>query len=106
MNEIGAAFFGVVVGYITYRTLARTADKAAISDLVAVIGAIGGGAITKLYEPGTTAFAWYAIGLLIGMAIFFGLYFLLNGRVALTHVMGITKAEQEREVGPNGPTGV
>ncbi|MFE1500161.1 hypothetical protein ACFW89_34445, partial [Streptomyces albidoflavus] len=47
----GAAFFGVAVGYITYRTLARTTDKAAITDLATVIGAIGGGVVTTLYGP-------------------------------------------------------
>ena len=47
----GSGCFGTVVGYITYRTLARTTDKAAITDLASVIGAIGGGAITALYGP-------------------------------------------------------
>jgi outer membrane lipoprotein SlyB len=43
--------FGLVVGYITYRTLARTTEKVAISDLATVIGAIGGAAITGLFGP-------------------------------------------------------
>jgi hypothetical protein len=67
----GAACFGSVVGYITYRTLARTTDKAAITDLASVIGAIGGGAITILYGPADgTMFAMYSIGLVVGMALY------------------------------------
>jgi hypothetical protein len=67
MNEIGAVCFGVVVGWITYRTLRRT-EKTAISDLASVIGAVGGASVVSLFDP-STLFAYYAIGLAIG---FFG----------------------------------
>ncbi len=104
INEIGAACFGVVVGYITYRTLARTVGKASVSDIAAVIGAVGGAAITKLYAPGSTGFAWYAIGLLGGMILFFLLFLVINGRTELGHVMGVTaQATTQQELGPNGP---
>jgi hypothetical protein len=43
LTEFGALVFGAVVGFITYRTLVRTVDKAAIGDLATVLGAIGGG---------------------------------------------------------------
>ena len=42
--SVGATCFGIVVGYVTYRTLVRKSD-AAISDLAAVIAAIGGGVV-------------------------------------------------------------
>jgi hypothetical protein len=87
MIIVGALVFGLVVGFITYRTLIRTTDNAAITDLAAVIGAIGGGAITTLYDPSSTAFAWYAIGLALGMLVFFTAYWKLNGRSALAKVM-------------------
>ncbi|MGH3165159.1 MAG: hypothetical protein ACRDN0_04585 [Trebonia sp.] len=74
INSIGAICFGLVVGYITYRTLART-EKAAISDLAAVIGAIGGGAVTGLYNPHQgNLFGYYAIGLLVGMTTWLALF--------------------------------
>jgi len=66
---VGAVCFGVVAGYITYRTLVRTKDTA-VSDLAAVFAAIGGGAVTVLFDSKGEQFAWYAIGLLIGMAVF------------------------------------
>jgi hypothetical protein len=87
MIIIGALVFGLVVGFITYRTLIRTTDNAAITDLAAVISAIGGGAVTTLYDPSSTAFAWYAIGLAIGMLVFFVAYWKLNGKTALAKVM-------------------
>lgn len=106
IGDVGAACFGVVVGYITYRTLARTVGKATISDIAAVVGALGGGAITKLYEPNSSGFAWYSIGLLAGMMVFFCVFALVNGKTELSHVMGLTKADAEDGLGENGPTGI
>jgi hypothetical protein len=68
--SIGAVCFGIVVGYVTYRTLVRS-DTTSISDLAAVIAAIGGGVVTQLFgDDGTDTFGWYSIGLLAGMALF------------------------------------
>jgi uncharacterized membrane protein YeaQ/YmgE (transglycosylase-associated protein family) len=68
ITSVGAILFGVVVGWITYRTLRRAKEGAALSDIAAVIGAVGGAAITGLFDS-ETLFAWYAIGLFVG---FFG----------------------------------
>ena len=62
---IGAGAFGLVVGWIVYRTLRRREDKAAISDLSAVVAAIGGGAVTQLF-PDERLFGAYGIGLAVG----------------------------------------
>ena len=88
LERIGALCFGLAVGFITYRTLVRTTDKATVGDLAAVIGAIGGGAITALFKPQSDLFAWYAIGLLGGMVVFFLLFWAMNGRAELAKVMG------------------
>jgi hypothetical protein len=98
--SVGAVCFGVTVGYITYRTLVRTTNKTAISDVSTVIGAVGGGAVTGLFDPahGDT-FGWYSIGLLTGIAAFFLLYLGLNGRAKTAAVMGA------KDVGPNGMAG-
>jgi hypothetical protein len=85
--EAGAVCFGLVVGFITYRTLARTVDKTQVSDLAAIIGAVGGGAVTTLFKPQSDLFAWYAFGLLGGMALFFVLFLFMNGRAELAKVM-------------------
>ena len=68
MEAVGAALFGLVIGWVTYRTLRRRTDKVALSDIAAVIGAVGGGAVTGLFDD-SAMFAWYSIGLALG---FFG----------------------------------
>ncbi|MBO3752682.1 hypothetical protein J5X84_42095 [Streptosporangiaceae bacterium NEAU-GS5] len=72
LTIIGAAAFGVVVGWITYRTLRRREDPAQLSDLAAVIGAVSGGAVTAIPFEDPDVFAAYSIGLAVG---FFGYLF-------------------------------
>jgi hypothetical protein len=62
---VGAGCFGLVVGWICYRTLRRREDTAKLSDLATVVGAVGGGAITALFKT-EEVFGSYAIGLAIG----------------------------------------
>jgi len=64
----GAFCFGIVIGWITYRSLRRN-QTSGLTDIATVIGALGGAAITGIWKPGTGAFSGYCIGLLIG---FFG----------------------------------
>lgn len=73
MDSIGAICFGLVIGWITYRTLRRKEGGAAISDIAAVIGAIGGAAVTSLFNM-QAYFPFYCIGLAVG---FFG-YFVVG----------------------------
>jgi hypothetical protein len=86
--SVGALLFGVSVGFITYRTLVRTTDKAAVSDLGAVVSVIGGGAVTALFDPRSSdLFGWYSIGLATGMIVFFVLFLSLNGVAQTASVM-------------------
>lgn len=86
--SVGAACFGIVIGYITYRTLARQKDGAALSDIAGVVAAIGGGTITVWFDrQGSDSFGWYSIGLLIGMATYLILSLIINGREATGKVM-------------------
>jgi hypothetical protein len=66
-EDAGALCFGVVIGWIVYRTL-RRAPKTGVSDLATVLGAVGGGAVTGIFDT-PDLFAWYSIGLTAG---FFG----------------------------------
>src|ERR1700677_4711229 len=75
VDDLGAALFGVVVGWITYRTLRRTTGATHISDLASVVAAIGGGGIISLFQKSATLLAYYGIGLFAG---FFG-YLLVAG---------------------------
>jgi uncharacterized membrane protein YeaQ/YmgE (transglycosylase-associated protein family) len=74
LAAIGAVAFGLVIGWVTYRTLRRNSDAVSLSDIATVIGAVGGAAVTTLFQDDTTMFAWYSIGLAIG---FFG-YFVVG----------------------------
>ena len=68
MFNFGALCFGLVVGWVTYRTLRRT-KTTGLSDIATVIGAVGGAAVISLFPEETGAFSSYCIGLAFG---FFG----------------------------------
>jgi hypothetical protein len=87
--SVGAVCFGLVVGYLTYRTLARSGPTASVSDLAAVVAVIGGGTVTTLFRPARSdAFGWYSIGLLIGLAVYAAATLILRGREGFTEIMG------------------
>jgi hypothetical protein len=58
----GALCFGIVIGWVTYRTLRRTQETVALSNIATVISAVGGAAVTTLFNS-KEMFAWYSIGL-------------------------------------------
>lgn len=67
--SFGALLFGVVIGWVTYRTLRRTADPVKLSDIATVLGAVGGAAVTALFDT-DDLFGWYSIGLFIGFFLY------------------------------------
>jgi uncharacterized membrane protein YeaQ/YmgE (transglycosylase-associated protein family) len=75
-QEAGPITFGLVIGWVTYRTLRRTGEAVALSNIATVIGAVGGAAVTALFNSGDM-FARYSIGLAIG----FFLYAILGNTV-------------------------
>jgi uncharacterized membrane protein YeaQ/YmgE (transglycosylase-associated protein family) len=85
--DVGALLFGVVVGWITYRTLVRRSGPADISDIATVIGAVGGGAVVGLFDS-KHLFGLYSIGLAIGFFGYLLVFFLINGRRQTGDVMG------------------
>jgi uncharacterized membrane protein YeaQ/YmgE (transglycosylase-associated protein family) len=72
LSLVGALCFGVVVGWVTYRTLRRSQTNG-LSDIATVIGAIGGATVTALFTHESGDFGAYCIGLMIG---FFGYLFI------------------------------
>lgn len=104
---VGAVCFGLAVGFITYRTLVRM-HKAAVTDIAAVVAAVAGAAVTGLFDPTTTdLFGWYSIGLAAGIAVFFLLYLIMNGKSETAKVMSgrtITGAGANQG-GPGGGLG-
>jgi NhaP-type Na+/H+ or K+/H+ antiporter len=75
VEVIGALCFGFVIGWVTYRTLRRTGETVAISNIATVIAAVGGAAVVALYPK--ELFAWYSIGLAAG----FFMYVILGNTV-------------------------
>lgn len=75
VEVIGALCFGLVIGWVTYRTLRRTGETVAVSNIATVIGAVGGAAVVALYTK--DLFAWYSIGLALG----FFMYLILGNTV-------------------------
>ena len=93
--SIGVLLFGVVIGYITYRTLIRTTANTAITDLATVVGAVGGGVVAGLIEPGTELFGYYGIGLAAGFVLYAAGFALLNGSDSLALVMDANEPSGE-----------
>lgn len=70
VTTIGALCFGMVMGWVTYRTLRRKEGAAALSDIAGVIAALGGAAIMSLFKT-PELFGVYCIGLFVGFFVYF-----------------------------------
>lgn len=76
---LGAGGFGVLIGwYIYYINRYRKADVQ-LSDLVTLIGVIGGGAILALFPARSDLFGAYGIGLFSGFFAYFLVLVILVG---------------------------
>ena len=87
---LGAAFFGAVVGWMAHHVLQR-AEVLSVQWLASMIGVIGGGAVTALFDKGSLLFGAYCIGLGIS---FFARVILHPIGVVLSEEM---KTEKEKE---------
>jgi hypothetical protein len=84
---IGALCFGLVVGWVTYRTLRRKEGTSSLSDISTVIGAVGGAAVTGLFKN-ADMFAGYSIGLAVGFFAYFIIGLIVYGKEATGGWMG------------------
>lgn len=78
----GAAGFGALIGWYVYYINRYRKGDVQLSDLVTLIGILGGGGILALFPARTDLFGAYGVGLFIG---FFG-YF-----IVLLIMVGISK---------------
>jgi len=83
----GALCFGLVIGWVTYRTLRRKNEPSTLSDISAVIAAVGGAAVTALFKVGEL-FGAYCIGLAIGFFLYLIVSLILYGKGGVGDWMG------------------
>ena len=82
ITGLGAVFFGLVIGWISYRTLRLTAGTNLLSAIAIIIATVGGAAVITLLKD-EVMFGWYAIGLAIGFLVYFALGLGLYGKQEL-----------------------
>lgn len=68
---VGAACFGGIIGWYVYYINRYRKGDVQLSDLVTVIGVIGGSAVLALFPAGTDLFGAYGIGLAVGFFLYF-----------------------------------
>jgi hypothetical protein len=68
---IGAGAFGAVVGWYVYYINRWRKDDVQLSDIVTLLGAIGGAAVLALFPAKSDLFGAYGIGLASGFFVYF-----------------------------------
>ncbi|HEU4432972.1 MAG TPA: hypothetical protein VFR51_06215 [Pyrinomonadaceae bacterium] len=71
LQKIGAGAFGAVVGWYVYYINRYRKDDVQLSDIVTLIGAIGGAAVLALFPERSDLFGAYGIGLAAGFFMYF-----------------------------------
>lgn len=79
LQLIGAGCFGLILGWYLYFINRYRTGAVDFGDIITILGAIGGAAVTALFRSGTDLFGAYGIGLAIG---FFLYYAILSTMVA------------------------
>jgi uncharacterized membrane protein YeaQ/YmgE (transglycosylase-associated protein family) len=87
LATIGAGCFGLVIGWIAYRTLRRREGAAQLSDIATVVGAVGGAAVTSVFDD-ADVFGGYSIGLAIGFFAYFAVAVRVEGKDSAARWMG------------------
>lgn len=97
---IGAGAFGAVVGWYIYYINRWRKDDVQLSDIVTLVGAIGGAAVLALFPAKSDLFGAYGVGLAAG---FFAYFFILV--VLVNKAPGFTSAwfldNRAPKLGPN-----
>jgi hypothetical protein len=79
---LGAVFFGLIIGWISYRVMRLAAGTSVLSAIAIVIAIVGSAAVITLLKD-EVMFGWYAIGLAIGFLVYFALGLRLYGKEEL-----------------------
>jgi hypothetical protein len=73
----GAGAFGLLIGWYVYYINRHRREEVSATDLVSLLGVIGGAAILKLFPAQTDLFGAYGLGLAVGFFSYFVVMFLL-----------------------------
>jgi hypothetical protein len=79
ISGLGAILFGLAIGWIVYRVLRSREGAAALSDLITVLGILGGAAVIALFKS-DVLFGLYSLGLIIGFFAYFAIGLRLYGK--------------------------
>jgi hypothetical protein len=74
LQVCGAIGFGALIGWYVYYVNRHRTEQVQLSDVVTLVGAIGGAAILAIFPAKSDLFGAYGIGLFIG---FFGYYLVM-----------------------------
>lgn len=81
MAQWGAFGFGLVLGWLVYFTNRYRKGDVQFSDLITLVGIIGGGAVTALFgEAKTALFGAYGLGLAVGFFAYFAMLIVMVNR--------------------------
>lgn len=80
-GETGALAFGIVIGWFLYLVNRYRKGDVQLGDVTTVIAAIGGAAVTRLFDEGGALFGAYGLGLAVG---FFGYFIVLIAMVGVS----------------------
>jgi hypothetical protein len=82
LQLLGSGGIGVIIGWHVYYINRYRKGDVQLSDLVTLLGILGGGAITALFPARTDLFGAYGIGLFCGFFAYF---------IVLIFLVGISK---------------
>jgi hypothetical protein len=100
LQLLGAGGFGALIGWLVYYTNRYRRSEVQFSDLVTLVGIIGGGAVLALFPAKTDLFGAYGIGLFLG---FFGYFLLLVLMVLRSSSFTIEWFLDGRRIPPSPP---
>ena len=92
LGIFGSGCFGLVIGWMTCR-VQHDATAVDLKWLAAMIGTVGGGAVTVLFKDGSGLFSGYSIGLAVG-------FFLRPVFLWLGRRIGIVSPEGQKPAEP------
>jgi hypothetical protein len=79
LQLIGAICFGALIGWFVYYINRYRKGDVQLSDLVTLMGVIGGSAVLALFPAKSDLFGAYGIGLAIGFFLYFLILIVLVG---------------------------